>query len=151
MKIYLATDHAGFEVKEFLKEKLTSLGNEIEDCGAFTNDPHDDYPDFIEIAAVKVSNDPTSRGIILGGSGQGEAITANKIKNIRAVVYYGGNEELITLSRQHNDANILSLGARFLTQEEALKAVNLWLETGFPNEERHARRIEKIKKIEEHV
>lgn len=150
MKLYLASDHAGFKLKEFLKETL-SKSYEIEDCGAYTNDSRDDYPDFIETAAKKVSHDEFSKGIVMGGSGQGEAIVANKIKGIRAAVFYGGNQELLRLSKLHNDANILSLGARFLSHEEALKAVTVWLETGFSQDERHMRRIEKIRKIEDHA
>lgn len=146
MKIYLATDHAGFELKEYLKKHLVMLEYDVEDCGAFVNDPQDDYPDFIEIAALKVAQTPTAKGIVIGGSGQGEAMAANKVKGIRAAVYYGGNEELVKLSREHNDANILSLGARFLSQEEALDVVKLWIKTPFSQDERHKRRIEKLDK-----
>ncbi|HBQ50851.1 TPA: ribose-5-phosphate isomerase [Candidatus Daviesbacteria bacterium] len=145
--IYLASDHAGFELKEKVKIFLEKEGYEIEDCGAYELNPSDDYPDFISKAAEAVSKDPKSKAIILGGSGQGEAIVANKFPNVRAVVFYG-NAEMIPLTREHNDANILSLGARFLTEEEAFEAVKLWLEAPFTEEERHVRRIEKIKKIE---
>jgi len=148
MKIYLATDHAGFELKEKLVSFLGSLGFEVIDKGAFALDPEDDYPDFIASAAKEVSADPEARAIILGGSGQGEAIVANKFPGIRAVVYYGGNPEIIKLSREHNDANVLSLGARFLNEEEAKSAVKEWLETKFSAEERHERRIDKIGEIE---
>ena len=147
MKIYLATDHAGFELKEKLKGYLQSEGYEIEDFGAHQFDKEDDYPDFISKAAEAVSKYPNSKAIILGGSGQGEAMVANKFPNVRAVVYYG-NMEMIPLTRQHNDANILSLGARFLNEDEAKKAVKLWLETPFTDEDRHKRRIEKINKLE---
>lgn len=147
--VYLATDHAGFELKEKIKAFLQKEGYEIEDCGAYQYDQDDDYPDFISKAAEAVSKDPQSKAIILGGSGQGEAIVANKFPNVRAVVYYGGYDEMPKLTREHNDSNILSLGARFLNEEEAIKAVNLFLDTHFNNEERHTRRIEKIKKIEE--
>ena len=148
MKVYLATDHAGFELKEKVKEFLQDDGYEVKDFGAYEFDKNDDYPDFISKAAEAVSKDPQSRGIILGGSGQGEAMVANKFPNVRAVVYYG-NMDMIPLTREHNDANVLSLGARFLTEDEAIEAVKLWLETPFTDEERHVRRIEKIKKIEE--
>ncbi len=149
MKIYLATDHAGFELKEKIKSYLSKKGYEIEDCGALSFDQSDDYPDFISKAAEAVSKDPeNSKAIILGASGQGEAIVANKFKNVRAIVFYGGLNKLISLSRQHNNANVLSLGARFLTDQEALDAVQLWLDTPFENEERHVRRIEKIKELE---
>lgn len=146
--IYLATDHAGFELKEKVKEFLKAEGYEVEDCGAFELDPNDDYPDFISKAAEAISKDPQSKAIIFGGSGQGEAIVANKFPNVRAVVFYG-NADMISLTREHNDANILSLGARFLTEDEAIEAVKLWLETPFTEEERHTRRIEKIKQIEQ--
>lgn len=149
--IYLATDHAGFELKEKVKEFLKKEGYEVEDCGAYEFDKDDDYPDFISKAAEVVSKNPQNKAIIFGGSGEGEAIVANKFPNIRATVYYGGSTELVRLSRQHNDANILSLGARFLTNEEAIDAVKLWLEAPFTNEERHVRRIEKIKKIEKDI
>ncbi len=146
-KIYLATDHAGFELKEKLKPFIESLGYRTEDFGAHEYNEEDDYPDFI-IPAVKVlAENPGSRGIILGGSGQGEAICANKIKGVRATVYYGGNDEIVKLSREHNDANVLSLGARFLSEEEAKSVVKLWLETEFFGDERHKRRIEKIDNI----
>ena len=165
MKIYLATDHAGFELKEKVKQFLQQSGYEVEDCGALKYDKDDDYPDFISKAAQKVSKDPENgRGIIFGGSGQGEAIVANKFKHIRCVVFYApvvppfaidatGKTssdpfEMIRLTREHNNANILSLGARFLTTEDALKAVDQWLKTPFGNDPRHMRRIEKIKEIE---
>ncbi|MEK7621786.1 MAG: RpiB/LacA/LacB family sugar-phosphate isomerase [Patescibacteria group bacterium] len=155
MKIFLGADHAGFELKEILKKYLRDeLGIEVSDEGAFALNPDDDYPDFVRIVAQRVAGDPTgSRGIILGGSGQGEAIVANRFKNVRAVVYYGlprveprddGSLDIIKLSREHNDANILSLGARFITPEEAKGAVKLWLETRASDEPRHARRIKKI-------
>jgi len=146
--IYLATDHAGFALKEKVKKYLQDLGYGVEDFGAYRLDPDDDYPDFISKAAEAVSKDPQNRAVILGGSGQGEAMVANKFPNVRAVVYYGGMD-VIPLTREHNNANILSLGARFLTEDEAIEAVKLWLETPFTEEERHIRRIEKIKKIEE--
>jgi len=148
MKIYFASDHAGFEMKEKLKEYLKNEGYDVEGFGDFVYDENDDYPDFISKAALAVAGDVGSKGIILGGSGQGEAIVANKIKGIRAAVYYGGPEDIVKLSREHNDANILSLGARFLSQEEAQNAVDLWLKTPFSDEERHKRRIEKIVGLE---
>lgn len=147
--IYLASDHAGFELKEKLKQYLRELGYEIKDCGAFALDAADDYSDFIAVAARAVSEDPeNSRAIILGGSGQGEAMVANRFHGVRAAVYYGGNEKIISFSREHNDANILSLGARFLTEDEAKRAVKLWFDTAFSGEERHQRRLKKIEEIE---
>jgi len=147
--IYLATDHAGFDLKEKIKAYLGELGMQVEDMGAFSVDPDDDYPDFVILAAQKVAEDPEhNKGIVLGGSGQGEAIVANKIKGVRALLYYGGSMDIVKLARQHNDANVLSLGARFVTEEEAKKAVKLWLETSFEGG-RHQRRVDKINKLEE--
>lgn len=152
MSVYLATDHAGFELKEKIKEFLTKEGYQVEDCGAYQFDKDDDYPDFISKAAAAVSKGPEeNRAIILGGSGQGEAIVANKYPNVRAAVYYGKAAQMPSLTRQHNDSNILSLGARFLTEDEAIQAVKIFLKTSFSNEKRHIKRIEKIKKIEEKV
>lgn len=148
--VYLATDHAGFELKEKVKEFLKKEGYEVKDCGAFEFNKDDDYPDFISKAAQAVSKDSAGKAIILGGSGQGEAVVANKFPGIRAAVYYG-NMDMISLTREHNDANILSLGARFLTEEEAYEAVKLFLETPFTNEERHVRRVNKIKNIEDNL
>lgn len=144
MTIYLAADHAGFQLKEAIKKFLAAEGYTVEDFGALQYDEKDDYPDFIKPAAEKISQSPTDRAIILGGSGQGEAMVANRYKNVRAAVYYGGSEDIIKLSREHGDANILSLGARFLKEKEALKVVKLWLETPFSGEERHKRRIAKF-------
>ncbi len=146
MKIYFATDHAGFALKELLVPYVRDvLGYEVIDCGATTHDDEDDYPEFIKKAAVSVSeNSATARGIILGGSGQGEAIVANKFPGVRTVVYYGGNLDIVRLSREHNDANMLSLGARFLNTDEAKEAVALWLSTAFSGDERHVRRIKNI-------
>ena len=147
MTIYLATDHAGFELKEKIKKFLLDGGYKVRDLGAQKLDPEDDYPDFIHKVAKAVSKKPTdSLAIILGGSGEGEAMVANRYRNVRAAVYYGGEKNIIRLSREHNNANMLSLGARFLSEKEALVAVNLWLKTPFTRKERHARRIEKIEK-----
>jgi ribose 5-phosphate isomerase B len=144
MKIYIGSDHAGFRLKEKLKDYLTRRGYIIHDLGPHTYNPKDDYPDFIFPVAEHVSKNKQSKGIILGGSGQGEAIAANKVKGIRAVVYYGGPTTIVKRSREHNDANVLSLGARFLTEKEAKKAVNIWLSTPFSRAVRHRRRIRKI-------
>lgn len=143
--IYLAADHAGFEMKEMLVEFLEEMKYDVKDLGAKKLDEVDDYPDFVSKAAKKVSKKPDQRkAIILGGSGQGEAMMANRFKNVRAAVFYGGNEKIISLSRQHNDANVLSLGARFIEMEDAKKAALLWLEMPFSENERHLRRIGKI-------
>lgn len=164
MKIYLGTDHAGFALKEAIKADLQNHNYEVVDLGARHFDKNDDYTDFIPRVAAAVSIDPNTKGIVLGGSGQAEAILANKYKGIRAALFYGpviakepidangsaarDGYDLIRLSRIHNDANILSLGARFITEEEALKAVTIWLKTPFGHEARHMRRIEKIATIE---
>ncbi len=145
MTIFIASDHAGFKLKEELKKYLAELGHQVKDFGNSVYDENDDYPDFILPLAEEIAKDPeNSRGIVLGGSGQGEAMAANRISGCRAVVYYGGSDKIITLSREHNNANILSLGARFLSEDEAKAAVKLWLETPFSGEERHARRIKKF-------
>jgi ribose 5-phosphate isomerase B len=147
--IYLATDHRGFELKEKIKEWLSQWGYEYEDMGAFGYNKEDDYPDFISKASEKVSANPDNdKAIILGGTGEGEAISANKFQNVRAVVYYGGVDEIIKLTKEHNNANVLSLGASFIDDISARSMIRLWLETSFSGEERHKRRIEKIKDIE---
>ena len=143
MKIYIAADHAGFNLKSYLKKQLLADGYDIEDCGAFNFDPLDDYPDFIIPAAEKVANQPNSRGIIIGGSGQGEAMAANRIQGVRAAVYYDGPIDIVKLSRLHNNANILSLGARFLSVERATEILNIWLAEKFEGE-RHENRINKL-------
>ena len=143
MKIHLATDHAGIERKEKVKLYLTDLDYEVIDHGAYEYDALDDYPDFIFPCANAVSIDPESKGIIFGGSGQGEAMAANRVKGVRAAVFYNGPDEIIKLSRQHNDANILSLGARFMSIEEIYKVIEVWLSTGFESG-RHQRRIKKL-------
>jgi len=136
-----------------MKEAIASyvekeLGYTVADMGAHQYDTEDDYPDFIKLVADEVSHDPFSlRGIILGGSGQGEAIVANRYPKVRAAVYYGGPLDIIKLSREHNNSNILSLGARFMTLDEAKAAVKLWLETPFTEEDRHVRRLKKIEQI----
>ena len=144
MKVVFASDHAGFLLKESLIKFVTGLGHEVEDFGAHALESGDDYPDFISLAAKHIAAHPDDRAIILGGSGEGEAMAANRFKGVRATVYYGGNEDIIKLSREHNDANVLSLGARFLAGDDAMHAVELWLNTAFSEDERHARRIAKL-------
>ncbi len=147
--IYFATDHAGFELKNILLAYVRdTLGYSVEDCGPSEYDPDDDYPDFISIAASKISHSPEDKAVILGGSGQGEAMVANRFSNVRATVFYGGDTQIITLSREHNNANILSLGARFVSEDEAKKVVKLWLDTSFSGDQRHIRRIEKIEQVQ---
>ncbi len=147
MKILFATDHAGFELKNILVDFVSQeLGFEVNDFGAFEYDESDDFPDFIRKVAEAISNNSEDRAIILGGSGQGEAMLANRYTGVRSAVYYGGNEEIVRLSRQHNNANILSLGARFIEPEEAKLAIKVWLETDFSGEDRHLRRIAALDK-----
>jgi ribose 5-phosphate isomerase B len=143
MKIFLASDHAGFALKEFLRNHLIHLGYNIEDCGAYEMDSTDDYPDFIIPAARKVASDPNSRGLIMGGSGQGEAIAANRIEGVRAAVYYDGPIDIVRLSRSHNNANILSLGARFISNEKAVTVLEMWFNEPFEGG-RHQKRIDKL-------
>ena len=143
MIIYIGSDHAGFKLKESIKSYLQKKGYDVDDKGTFRYDAEDDYPDFIRPVAESVSKNRDSLGIILGGSGQGEAIAANRFPGVRAALYYGGPEEIIKLSRQHNNANILSLGARFLNEKEAFNSVEIWLNTSFDGG-RHARRTQKI-------
>lgn len=149
--IYLATDHAGFEHKELLKEWLINEGHEVCDMGAYDLDSLDDYPDYISKAALEVSKDPErSQAIIFGGSGQGEAMMANRFPYVRATVYYGGPEEILTLSREHNNANILSIGARFVDTDVLCGLVKNWLETSFSFDERHIKRLDKLAKLSPH-
>lgn len=164
-KIYLASDHAGFELKEKVKEALQKEDFAIEDLGAHSFTPEDDYPDFISLAAEAVSKDPqNSKAVVFGGSGQAEMMVANKFRNVRCALFYSAviptktvdisgrssqdSLEIIKLSRLHNDANVLSVGARFVGLEETLLAVKIWLGTPFSEDERHVRRINKIKEIE---
>jgi ribose 5-phosphate isomerase B len=164
MRIYLGTDHAGFEFKNKIKEFLVSEGHEVIDCGPENFDPHDDYPDYIGKAAKEVSNNPGSFGIVIGGSGQGEQMTANKFKGVRCSLFYATSVppkavdikgktssdpfEIIKVTREHNNANMLSVGIRFLSEEDAKTAIKIFIETPFPGEERHVRRINKIAEIE---
>ena len=140
--IVLATDHAGFELKEHVKRFLTKKGYDIKDFGALEYDALDDYPDFI-LPAAKYISEHKLIGIIFGGSGQGEAIAANRIKGIRAAVFYNGPDEIVELSRLHNNSNILSIGARFVSNQEVEKVIELWLSTDF-EEGRHEKRINKL-------
>ena len=140
--IVLATDHAGFELKEHVKRFLIKKGYDIKDFGALEYDGLDDYPDFI-LPAAKYISEHKLIGIIFGGSGQGEAMAANRIKGIRAAVFYNGPNEIVELSRLHNNANILSIGARFVSSQEVEKVIELWLSTDF-EEGRHKKRINKL-------
>jgi len=143
MKIHLASDHAGFDLKETVKSYLMKQGYSITDHGAYKYESTDDYPDFIFPAAKAVSEDPHSRGIVFGGSGQGEAMAANRIKGVRAAVYYGENSEIPALSRYHNNSNILSIGARFVFIETLTEILDAWLKAPFEFG-RHQIRIQKL-------
>ena len=144
MTIYLATDHAGFELKEVIKEMLVRDGRAVDDMGAYSFDASDDYNEFVARVALRVQQDKDSRGVIFGGSGQGEAMQANRLKGVRAAVFYGGNFDIVRLSREHNNANVLSIGARFVDEQQAKDAVRQWLEIPFSDEERHDRRNKKL-------
>lgn len=160
MKVYIGSDHVGYEFKKKLGIYLKELGYEVEDFGAFNYVENDDYPDFIKQVAEAVAKEKESFGIILGGSGQGEAMCANRTRGVRAAMFYGPKEpiadvdingnksvdsfEIIKLARMHNDANILSIGLRFASEDEAKFAVELFLSTKFSGEERHIRRINKF-------
>lgn len=138
MKIAIGSDHAGFRYKERIKEFLQELGHDVNDFGTFSEEPVD-YPLFIRPVAEAVARGEYERGIVLGGSGNGEAMMANRIKKVRCALCW--NEELARLARQHNDSNVLSLGQRVIPEETALEVVRVWLETAFEGG-RHVRRIE---------
>ena len=141
--IVLATDHAGFDLKEYVKKYLSNLNYDIKDFGAFEYESKDDYPDFINPAAKFISENDNTMGIIFGGSGQGEAMAANRFNGVRAAVFYDGPDEIIDLSRLHNNANVLSLGSRFIKPERAIDLVKQWLSVEFEGG-RHQKRIEKL-------
>lgn len=140
MKIAIGTDHAGFEYKEKIKDLLTSLGHEVRDFGTFSTEPVD-YPLFIRPAAEAVARGECERGIVLGGSGNGEAMVANKVRGVRCALCW--NLETARLARQHNDSNVLSLGERMIPEDLALEIVKVWLATPFEGG-RHIRRIAEI-------
>lgn len=167
LSVHIASDHAGFSLKNFLVEHLRTRGYAVEDMGAYEFSPDDDYPDFVTPCAQKVAQEnarevSASRafGIVIGGSGEGEAMAANRVQGVRAAVFYGGAHalgaidekgavsqdelDIVRLTREHNDANILSLGARFISEELARKATILFLETRFSDVTRHVRRISKF-------
>lgn len=162
MKIYIGADHAGFNMKEKLKVYLIDQGHEVDDKGAFSFDQDDDYPDFVFPVAEAVAGEAESRGIVVGGSGFGESMCANRVKGIRSLVFYGpmapkeavdisGREsddpyEIVRISRMHNDSNMLSLGMRFITEDQVLETIRIFLATPFSEDERHTRRIQKLDK-----
>lgn len=142
MRVYLGSDHAGFELKARLIEWLAGAGHEPVDCGPESYNPEDDYPVYVMHAATRVADEPGSLGIVIGGSGNGEAIAANKIDGIRAAIAW--TTETAQLARQHNNANVLSLGARMYSTEDATEFTKVFVETPFSEEPRHARRLEMI-------
>ncbi|HEX8591572.1 MAG TPA: RpiB/LacA/LacB family sugar-phosphate isomerase [Candidatus Paceibacterota bacterium] len=159
MKIFIAADHAGFRLKEALKEHFGISGYEVTDCGAHSYDPEDDYPDVVTPLAKAVAETPGAIGVVLGGSGQGEAMCANRVSGVRAAVFYGpmpvtdaldreggfseDGYDAVRLSRRHNDANVLSIGARFVSASEAEEAVRVFLNTEYTAHPRHVRRLGK--------
>ena len=160
MNIYLGADHAGYDLKEKIKIYLSDLGYRVNDLGAFNFVADDDYPDHIKQVAEAVAKEEGSFGVIIGGSGQGEAMCANRTTGVRAAVFYGPKEpisaieiegtkssdsfKMVELERMHNNANILSIGARFVTEDEAKFACEVFLNTKFREVERHIRRIKKF-------
>ena len=146
MKIHIGADHAGFELKKSLVDFLLSENHEVKDYGAHTYDALDDYPDFVLPVARAVAANPQDRGIVIGGSGQGEAIAANRIQGVRAITYYHHDVEIMRLARAHNDANILSFGARFVGQESAIEALTIFLQTDASEDDKYRRRIKKVQK-----
>ena len=173
MNIFIASDHAGFELKSMLIGTLSEIGHTVVDCGSYAYHDGDDYPPFIakaakavsEAEALKVGEDESflltadqdreakeTRGIVIGGSGTGEAIVANKYPHVRCSICYGGDSafEIVKLSREHNNSNMLSLGARFLAHDQALELVLEWLNTPFTGDERHVRRLHEVELIEQH-
>lgn len=146
MRVYLGADHAGFERKNEIIEHLKAAGHETVDCGAHVYDALDDYPAFCIETARRVVADEGSLGIVLGGSGNGEQIAANKVKGVRAALAW--SEETAALGRQHNNANVVAVGARMHTTEEATKFVETFLGTPYSGEDRHTRRIEMLSAYE---
>jgi ribose 5-phosphate isomerase B len=146
VRVYLGSDHAGFELKAALVSWLHEAGHEPVDCGPASYVPDDDYPVYVMRAALRVADDPGSLGIVIGGSGNGEQIASNKIPGIRAALAW--TEETARLARQHNDANVLSLGARMYPETDAVGFAKVFVETPFSQEPRHARRIEMIADFE---
>jgi ribose 5-phosphate isomerase B len=159
-KVLIASDHAGFALKDALVERIRALGYDVEDMGPSSYDGNDDYPDFMTPLAKRIAASPETRGVIIGGSGQAEAMCANRVPGARAAVFCGPRSvtsvldiegdrsedgyDIVRLPRLHNDANILSIGARFVSEEEANEAVRIFLETPFSGNERHIRRLAKF-------
>ena len=146
MRVYLGSDHAGFELKQRLIDYVRELGHEPVDCGPPAYDAEDDYPPYVLLAATRAAADPESVGIVLGGSGNGEAIAANKVRGIRCALAF--SDDTAKLAREHNNANCLSLGARMYDEATALRFAELFLSTPFSDAERHVRRLEQLSSYE---
>lgn len=147
MRVYLGSDHAGYELKAHLLNHLAKQGYDLVDVGPFVFDPDDDYPAFCLHTAARVVADPGSLGVVIGGSGNGEQIAANKVRGVRAALAW--NEDTARLAREHNDANVVSIGARMHTLEEATRLVEVFLATPYSGAERHTRRIAQLSTYEE--
>ena len=147
MRIHIGSDHAGLEFKAKIIAHLQSQGHQVTDHGPHSFDPLDDYPEFCIPAALATAKDPGSFGIVLGGSGNGEQMAANKVKGVRAALVW--SVEIAKLAREHNDANVISLGSRMHDEKLCLELVDTFLSTPFSNDERHVRRIGLISKYEE--
>lgn len=147
MRVFLGSDHAGYELKEHLVSWLKANGHEAVDCGPAVYDAVDDYPPFVLRAAEATAADPDSLGIVIGGSGNGEAIAANKVKGVRAALAW--SDDTATLGRQHNNANVISIGGRMHSQEDATRFVQLFLATPYSGEPRHTRRIDMLSEYEQ--
>jgi ribose 5-phosphate isomerase B len=142
MRVYLGSDHAGFALKARLAARLAERGHEPIDCGPAAEQPRDDYPPYVLLAASRTVADPGSRGVVIGGSGNGEAIAANKVAGARCALAF--SNESARLAREHNDANVLSLGARMYGEVEAVRFVEIFVETAFSRDDRHVRRIGQV-------
>lgn len=148
MRVHIATDHAAFELKQFLVARLTADGYEVVDHGAPSFEALDDYPNYVLPCAAAVVADAGSLGVVLGGSGNGEQIAANKVQGVRAALGY--SVDIARLARQHNDANVIALGGRVQSLEDGYGIVIAFLKTPFSGEERHQRRIDQISSFEDH-
>jgi ribose 5-phosphate isomerase B len=146
MRVHLGSDHAGFELKAHLAERLAADGHDVVDHGPVEYDPVDDYPPYVMRAALAVVNDPGSLGVVIGGSGNGEQIAANKVRGVRAALAW--NDDTASLGREHNDANVVAVGARMHSLDEATRLVLRFLETPFSGDPRHVRRMAMVAEYE---